>query len=407
MYSRGYVSKARRSPTVGTLGAINADILRYIKNDNMTRAWYILLILTTWTKIVQGQCNVLFSFSAYFEEVAFVNQSTVSNAHYFWNFGDGTGSNYKNPIHKFPETGTYLVSLYAKDTISNCSNLYEFWVTTTKFSLDPCKSEITDSLFITGGNHFVKVIDKSVNCNSYIKYADGGSCLNYQISNPLNLHPTIPFRMVLRARYYDNLFVLKRLAYKSSLHNYMNNKHYTPCSANFEFTTVSQDTANQRILFKAMNAQANSYAWYIDGLTGGPYTNDTVSVVFPKKPLDLWTAVLITTGQSGCIDTLYQNIRLQDSASVYTIEKIDEFRKDISFKVYPNPFVEQTVIEVPIIYSNATLSIFDNLGNVVRETIETNNKFIVNRNELISGLYFFILKDDQNKIIASGKLIVL
>lgn len=370
----------------------------------MTRVCYVLLTLTIWTKIVQGQCNVLFSFSAYFQEVAFLNQSNVSNAHYFWNFGDGTGSNYKNPIHKFPETGTYLVSLYAKDTISNCSNYYEYWVNTTKFSLDPCKSEITDSLFISSGDHFVKVIDKSLNCNSYIKFADGATALNSQISDRIGLHPTIPFRMVLRAQYYDNLFVLKRLAYKSSFHNYINNKHFTPCSANFEFITVSQDTANQRILFKAMNPNASNYFWHVDGLPSINSSADTVSVVFPKKPVDLWYASLVTTGLSGCRDTLYQNIRLQDSASIYTVENINELDKDISFKVYPNPFVEQTAIELSIIYSNATLSIYDNLGNIVRETIETNNKFVINRNKLVSGIYFFILKDNQNKIIASGKL---
>lgn len=54
-------------------------------------------------KIVSGQYNALYSFGAYFETVEFYNQSTVPNAHYFWNFGDGTGSNIHNPIHKFPE----------------------------------------------------------------------------------------------------------------------------------------------------------------------------------------------------------------------------------------------------------------------------------------------------------------
>lgn len=71
---------------------------------------------------VSGQCSGLFSFAANFETVNFFNQSTVSNAHYFWNFDDGTGSNLKDPIHKFPETGNFFVTLFAKDTLSNCSS---------------------------------------------------------------------------------------------------------------------------------------------------------------------------------------------------------------------------------------------------------------------------------------------
>jgi len=72
-----------------------------------------------------GQCSSLFSFAANFETVNFYNQSSLSNAHYFWNFGDGTGSNFRDPIHKFPETGSYMVTLFINDTVSNCSSYCE------------------------------------------------------------------------------------------------------------------------------------------------------------------------------------------------------------------------------------------------------------------------------------------
>jgi PKD repeat protein len=91
----------------------------------------IVLAITT---SVLGQCTPLFSFAAYFNTVTFLNQSSVSHAHYFWNFGDGTGSNIANPIHTFPDDGDYLVTLFAEDTVSNCSSYYEYWVDVTKYS---------------------------------------------------------------------------------------------------------------------------------------------------------------------------------------------------------------------------------------------------------------------------------
>lgn len=38
--------------------------------------------------------------------------NTVGDAQWFWNFGDGTGSNEKNPSHQYAADGSYQVSLY-------------------------------------------------------------------------------------------------------------------------------------------------------------------------------------------------------------------------------------------------------------------------------------------------------
>src|SRR4051812_26288841 len=93
-----------------------------------TLSLFFLIVIT-----VNGQCTADYSYSGEnIDTVAFTNLSIASNAHYFWNFGDGSGSNEVNPIHIYPDDGHYLVSLYVLDTISRCSNAKDSWVDVIK-----------------------------------------------------------------------------------------------------------------------------------------------------------------------------------------------------------------------------------------------------------------------------------
>lgn len=48
------------------------------------------------------------------EEISFINQSVVGSS-WEWDFGDGTTSTEKNPVHKYQEPGTYTVTLTVND----------------------------------------------------------------------------------------------------------------------------------------------------------------------------------------------------------------------------------------------------------------------------------------------------
>src|SRR2546423_10025435 len=98
-----------------------------------------------------GQCSALFSTNTSFEEVGFTNHSNIANAHCYWNFGDGSSSLYYNPVHKYPASGTYYVSLFVKDTVNNCTAYYDEWITVSKYESDPCRVAIDDSFFIWNG----------------------------------------------------------------------------------------------------------------------------------------------------------------------------------------------------------------------------------------------------------------
>lgn len=375
----------------------------------MKKLFILTTIVVMTTSNIFGQCTSLFSFGAYFETVTFINQSTVLNAHYFWNFGDGTGSNYQNPIHRFPENGTYLVTLFAKDTISNCSSYYEYWLNLTKYSTDICQPSITDSVFTYMGTDYVKLIDLSTNCNTYYNNYDIGPSANDSYNNWVFLGDylqTLPYRMVGREQFYDSSFVLKREAYKTSLHLYSSAKNFGDCSANFEFTVVSQDSSGQRILYKAMNKTATSYEWWITGF-GGPifsYT-DTVSQFYPYTQNDIWQTGLMIHGASGCPDTMWQNILIRDSVSTTTTSGIVELQEKNNYQIYPNPFTFQTTISFAEEQKNTTIKISDIVGKEIKIINFTGRQLVIDKGEMKAGIYFVKVTDEQKNIV-SKKIII-
>jgi len=320
-----------------------------------------------------GQCSALFSFGANFETVNFYNQSNVPNAHFFWNFGDGIGSNLKDPIHKYSETGNYMVTLFAKDTVSNCSSFYDFWINVTKFSTDSCQPiSVIDSIILYNNTYYLQLDDNSVNCNNYSMLLDGGSSQNFQYIWWCNL-PWPHSRYLSRIRYrkYDstvNQVVDKRMVYKSIPYNYTSSKNYNGCSANFEFKVVSQDANGQRILFTAMNKSASSYAWAITGFGNPIYSSaDTISHYYSLNIDMFWNVYLKTTGQTGCRDSLCQTIRTQDRKN--TITGINEGLIDkFSLSIYPNPAQDKIVLTSIVEVEKITL-----INSLCQEIFVLNN----------------------------------
>lgn len=58
------------------------------------------------------------------EEVYFTNQS-YNGVYYNWNFGDGTWSDVRNPVHIYNSTGTFEVMLTAESKSGNTDRAYQ------------------------------------------------------------------------------------------------------------------------------------------------------------------------------------------------------------------------------------------------------------------------------------------
>lgn len=76
--------------------------------------------------------------------------------------------------------------------------------------------------------------------------------------------------------------------------------------------------------------------------------------------------------------------------------------------IFPNPFKDQTIIETAIPFNNTDIYIYDIYGNEIKvlKKISGTNNVIIKRENMISGLYFLQIRQD-NKIIATKKIFML
>lgn len=378
----------------------------------MRKLSLLLAVLLISVSSIGQICMSAFTYTKSSNIVNFSNTSVVANAHYWWNFGDGTGSNIKTPLHVFPESGNYLVTLFAKDTITNCSDYYELWIIIEKESALACTPAITDSFFVFNGEDHVKIIDLSSNCLGYSANIDGGAAYNSPIGASHIIEGWKSFRFIARIKHYvndtsTNIIDIKREAYKSILYNYSSAVNYHNCSANFEYTIKSQDSLGQRIMFKAMNSNAISYKWYLSGF-GNPiykYT-DTISWYFPYYLNNIFLIGLYIEGQNGCTDTLFQDILIKKE--VITLEGFEQSGDcDLNIQIFPNPFNQQCTFSFkPNSNTDYSLNLYNSIGQLVR-IIENINSGIVSidRRNLAAGLYFYQLTTKQD-IVAVGKFII-
>lgn len=90
---------------------------------------------------------------------------------------------------------------------------------------------------------------------------------------------------------------------------------------------------------------------------------------------------------------------LKDTGSIQT--SLKEEKTFIDINIYPNPFATSTTIELS---SNPqTLTIYDILGNIVREE-KVSGKTIIERGKLTKGVYVIEVRSENQKY--SAKLVV-
>jgi hypothetical protein len=273
---------------------------------------FIAVILSLYSTFIVAQCNVNYSYTGNADTLQFTNLSGISNAHFYWNFGDGSTSYAANPTHVFPESGKYLVTLYAKDTILSCHNYYESWITVTKASTSPCIPLLQDSLMTFGSSVCTEIKDLSSNCYSYSNI-DAGPAQNFSPGNCISLNGWRSWLLCNRLQFYssDSItgFVVQREYYKTQHYNFTNALNYDACSANFEYH-VSLQANGALVSFKAMNPNASSYKFELVGMGNPIYINSSSgSYLYQYVSYEKyfpWMIGLTTEDPGGCKDTVWQ-----------------------------------------------------------------------------------------------------
>ncbi len=115
-----------------------------------------------------------------------------------------------------------------------------------------------------------------------------------------------------------------------------------------------------------------------------------------------------TTGWSGEVNTSATVKGMFKWTGTFTGIKNNDYIKEISLNVFPNPFSNQVTIVVnsgktPL--TNLSIEIIDVLGNIITKRNDFNeNKIVLNRDNLANGVYFYKISDSST-VIGTGRLI--
>jgi hypothetical protein len=366
---------------------------------------FFVLILSL-TSNVFSQCTSQFTFAINSESVTFSNQSIVSNSHYYWNFGDGDGSNTTNPVHVFPDDGKYLVTLYSHDTISGCSNYVEKLITVNKPDSISCNLFFTDTII---GTNYIRT-DLSTGCLPlYDLDQDVGPCTF--LSTPTCFFWTgwksSLFVAKLKAfrsfqSYPNNAYVVYKEYYKTIKRDFSPSINYQNCSANYE-VTINYQTNGAVVNFAAMNRNATNYKWEITGF-GWPiyYYTPSINHFFPNPPMyqksKTWLIVLYTNdSNNNCGDTVTQNIVVRNlNYSVPVNVGVPEYGKDrFPLNIYPNPALDKITVNCAIETERIIFS--NSLGQVVLFIDRPKHDEEIDVSNLPDGIYFVNAKNKHGQ----------
>lgn len=271
---------------------------------------------------LSAQCTVEFSHTANWDTLSFTNLSTVQHARYYWNFGDGSTSYQESPVHVFPASGQFLVTLYGRDTLGNCHSYHEEWLHVTELSGDPCQPGLIDTLFSYQDNHYIAIDAVSVNCDGYWPNIDAGPAQNFSPGNSIWLDDAwIGALWVDRIQYSTsdsiNGSVLRKEYYHTLPFYYDRNVNYDTCSANFEFHAEYQ-ADGAMVTFQAMNP-AGVDTFFVTGF-GNPiiFASNSGSHFYPYVSYDHYFPWLIyhKNTQNGCMSSCTQTLMIQNPGYV-------------------------------------------------------------------------------------------
>ncbi|MBK8498061.1 MAG: PKD domain-containing protein [Flavobacteriales bacterium] len=201
-----------------------------------------VLLASTIVYLTDGyaQCTANFSHVANWDTVTFTDLSSVANAHYYWNFGDGSTAYGTDPVHVFIEAGTFQVTLHVRDTVSLCHGYHQEWLSISRPFDTVCEPYTTDSIFSYNGTDYVEVNDASIGCAGMWRHIDAVGSQNSSPGNWYNLSNWGSSLTMSRMRYTSNDSiqgsVFRRAYYRSLPYNYDPAISYDTCSADFEYS---------------------------------------------------------------------------------------------------------------------------------------------------------------------------
>jgi uncharacterized repeat protein (TIGR03803 family) len=162
----------------------------------------------------------------------------------------------------------------------------------------------------------------------------------------------------------------------------------TCCTGIYLYTDVSVVPLGDTIV---------SWYWSLPGVTPPFATKKNISVRYQK--IGYYPVCLTITTAHGCTDSVCHTIHI-------TTLSVDDEKNKSFHTISPNPFSGQTTLQANDRFENASLVIFNSIGQLVKQMDDLSGETIIfDRDNLPEGLYFIRLTQG-NKVIAMDKLLI-
>jgi len=264
----------------------------------MDRHCILLALGVIYASRSDGQCVAGFLHSVSADTVRFTDISIGDDLLIWWDFGDGTGTNSDHPVHVYPETGHYLVTLHVLDTISGCHDAHLEWIDAVRESSTTCVPGIHLSIWNDGAQDRLSVQDASYECLGIQKLTDGPGHANFPPGSTHTLHDWLGGVSVYRIRYISNDSILGRRTIRQALHTlHRNYDPFTandPCSADY-FHTTEYFPEGALLRFRTLGASGADTIWITGFGNPIPILGSQSEWLVPSHPGIDWTGRLVRT----------------------------------------------------------------------------------------------------------------
>jgi PKD repeat protein len=305
-----------------------------------------------------------FTFNSYHLLATFTNTSSPA-ATWHWDFGDGTGSEEKDPSHYFPVQGSYNVCLTASDSCGSSTDCQE-----VNIACIPPEANFIFSMYFPEV-YFSDTSATTIFISRLWDFGDGTTSVE---KNPTHIYSQSPgvYNACLTINDSCGLSTFCQPVY-----------YFQPMMSHF---TTSTDQENDRLVYFTDETNGAT-SWHWD-FGDGNYSA-------ARNPVHLFPAfdkynVCLTTGNS-VIDTTFC-----DSVNIMSIHNSSWLN---IATLFPNPASGQFFIGLTKGAANAKFLISDLTGMILKEISYTNilssNPVAIDISAFASGIYFVKFRFDN------------
>lgn len=293
---------------------------------------------------------------------------------WLWNFGDGATSNSQSPSHTYTASGTYSVSLTVTNANGNNTLVKSNYITVTLGNTPIAPSCQPVTFNYCCGYGIYKVIFNTINHSSQ-DAVEGYQ--DFSCEEQTTINEGQPYAISIQ----------------TSPANVQDTKVWIDLNNDGAFSQANE------LVFSSLNS-----------------INPTGSITVPLSAAVYNTLLRMRvssdvggTNQSFC-DPLIQGQAEDYGVIINSTVGVGQpaTGDQLSVMVYPNPFSETAVFEMVNNQSSMAgveFKIYDMYGIEVKSFQIYSSRFIINREHLSSGIYFYEMIG-ENHTIATGKLII-